>query len=85
MGQKVDPRGLRLGISKNWESNWYAEKQDYVKKLNSDIKIREFLSKKLKDAFALYHAHQFKNTCCKADHPPDIVIIHKEVEQKHSH
>lgn len=50
MGQKVDPRGLRLGISKNWESNWYAEKQDYVKKLNSDIKIREFLSKKLKDA-----------------------------------
>ena len=50
MGQKVDPRGLRLGLSKNWESNWYAEKQDYVKKLNSDIKIREFLSKKLKDA-----------------------------------
>ena len=50
MGQKVDPRGLRLGISKNWESNWFAEKQDYVKKLNSDIKIREFLSKRLKDA-----------------------------------
>ena len=50
MGQKVDPRGLRLGISKNWESNWYAEKQDYVKKLNTDIKIREFLSKRLKDA-----------------------------------
>ena len=34
MGQKVDPRGLRLGMSKNWESNWFAEKQDYVKKLN---------------------------------------------------
>ncbi|MBQ7240375.1 MAG: 30S ribosomal protein S3 [Bacilli bacterium] len=50
MGQKVDPRGLRLGMSKNWESNWFAEKQDYVKKLNSDIKIREFLSKRLKDA-----------------------------------
>ncbi len=50
MGQKVDPRGLRLGISKNWESNWYAEKQDYVKKLNSDIKIREFLANRLKDA-----------------------------------
>ena len=50
MGQKVDPRGLRLGISKDWESNWYAEGKDYVKKLNSDIKIREFLEKELKDA-----------------------------------
>lgn len=50
MGQKVDPRGLRLGISKDWESNWYAEGKDYVKKLNSDIKIREFLVKELKDA-----------------------------------
>lgn len=50
MGQKVDPRGLRLGVNKDWESKWYAEGDDYVKNLNNDIKIREFLTKKLKDA-----------------------------------
>ncbi len=50
MGQKVDPRGLRLGVNKDWQSKWYAEKSDYVKALNSDIKIREFLQKELKDA-----------------------------------
>ena len=50
MGQKVDPRGLRLGVNKDWQSQWYAEKEDYVKALNSDIKIREFLTKELKDA-----------------------------------
>lgn len=50
MGQKVDPRGLRLGVNKDWQSKWYAEKDEYVKALNSDIKIREFLNKELKDA-----------------------------------
>ena len=50
MGQKVDPRGLRLGINKDWESNWYKEGKEYVESLNNDIKIREFLVKKLKDA-----------------------------------
>lgn len=50
MGQKVDPRGLRLGVNKDWQSKWYAEKDEYVKALNNDIKIREFLTKELKDA-----------------------------------
>ena len=50
MGQKVDPRGLRLGINKDWESKWYAEKGDYVKKLNNDLKIRDFLLEELKSA-----------------------------------
>ena len=31
MGQKVDPRGLRLGITRAWDSNWYADKKEYVK------------------------------------------------------
>ena len=50
MGQKVDPRGLRLGVNKDWESKWYAEGKEYITSLNNDIKIREFLTKKLKDA-----------------------------------
>ena len=49
MGQKVNPNGLRLGINKNWQSNWFAE-DDYAKKLNNDIKIREYLIKNLSDA-----------------------------------
>ena len=49
MGQKVNPNGLRLGVNKNWQSNWFADK-DYSKKLNSDIKIREYLLKTLNDA-----------------------------------
>lgn len=50
MGQKVNPNGLRLGVNKDWQSLWYAEKGDYVEKLNSDLKIRKFLDKELKDA-----------------------------------
>ena len=50
MGQKVDPRGLRLGVNKDWQSKWYAEGSEYVKSLNNDIKIREYLTKELKDA-----------------------------------
>jgi len=50
MGQKVNPNGMRLGINKDWDSKWYAEKRDYSKFLNKDIKIREYLEKNLKDA-----------------------------------
>lgn len=50
MGQKVSPVGLRIGINKGWESNWYAEGKDFAKYLNNDHKIRKFLEKKLKDA-----------------------------------
>lgn len=46
MGQKVNPIGLRLGITKTWASNWYAEK-NYASELLQDIQIREFLQKKL--------------------------------------
>ena len=49
MGQKVNPNGLRLGVNKDWQSNWYADK-DYAVKLNNDIKIREYLLKTLSDA-----------------------------------
>jgi len=50
MGQKVNPVGYRLGVNKDWESKWYRDKKDFGTTLNKDLKIREFLSKKLKDA-----------------------------------
>ena len=46
MGQKVNPHGLRVGVIKGWESNWFADK-DYEKFLLEDIKIREFIKEKL--------------------------------------
>ncbi|MGN0035483.1 MAG: 30S ribosomal protein S3 [Coriobacteriales bacterium] len=46
MGQKIYPTGFRLGITENWRSRWYADK-DYAKNLESDIEVRRFLEKKL--------------------------------------
>ena len=46
MGQKVNPHGLRVGIIKDWDSKWYADK-DYEKFLLEDIKTREFIKEKL--------------------------------------
>jgi small subunit ribosomal protein S3 len=49
VGQKIHPVGLRIGIIRDWESKWYAGK-DYGTLLVEDIKIREYLKGKLKDA-----------------------------------
>ncbi|GAB2695844.1 30S ribosomal protein S3 [Paenibacillus thermoaerophilus] len=49
MGQKVSPVGLRIGIIRDWESKWFAEK-DFGTLLMEDVKIREYLKKKLKDS-----------------------------------
>ena len=46
MGQKVNPKGLRVGVIKNWDSRWYADKH-YSDFLLEDYKIRQFLKKKL--------------------------------------
>lgn len=50
MGQKVSPIGMRVGIIRDWDSRWYAEKE-YGNLLMEDVKIREFLNKELKDAY----------------------------------
>lgn len=53
MGQKVNPVGMRIGINRDWESRWYADK-DFATFLHEDIKMREVLEKELQDA-ALSH------------------------------
>ena len=50
MGQKVNPVGLRLGVNRTWESRWYAGAGEYAKLLHEDLKIREMLKKRLKNA-----------------------------------
>lgn len=49
MGQKVHPIGLRVGVIRDWESRWYAEK-DYATLLHEDIKVRNYIEKALKEA-----------------------------------
>lgn len=50
MGQKVHPIGIRLGIAKDWNSTWYAEKGDYAEQLKSDLAVRAFLRERLAQA-----------------------------------
>ena len=50
MGQKVNPHGMRVGIIKDWDSKWYADKKNFADNLIEDHKIREFLKKKLYSA-----------------------------------
>ena len=50
MGQKVHPIGIRLGITKEWSSKWYADSQTYAGYVHQDHRIREFLRTRLKDA-----------------------------------
>ena len=50
MGNKTHPVGIRLGISADWNSTWYANNRDYPKFLNNDIKVREFIQKELSHA-----------------------------------
>ncbi len=50
MGHKVHPTGIRLGISKDWNSKWYANKREYAQYLAADLKVREMLRAKLAQA-----------------------------------
>jgi small subunit ribosomal protein S3 len=50
MGQKIHPTGFRLAVSRNWASRWYASNNDFAGMLAEDIKVREYLKAKLKNA-----------------------------------
>ena len=50
MGQKVNPLGIRLGITRDWVSKWYAGKKQYAQQIHTDFLVRQFLSKKLAEA-----------------------------------
>src|SRR5690348_3877580 len=50
MGQKVNPVGIRLGITRDWSSKWYAPSRNFPAYIYSDFLVREFLKKKLVEA-----------------------------------
>ncbi len=50
MGRKVNPKAIRMGINKTWDSVWYSEKKDYPKVLTEDLLIRKKITEAMKDA-----------------------------------
>ncbi len=50
MGQKVNPHGLRIGIIKDWDTKWYANKRNFSQYLIEDVKVRNYIKKKLYSA-----------------------------------
>src|ERR1051325_10563397 len=50
MGQKINPVGFRMPLTKNWQSKWYADKKDFGTWLNEDITVRDFIKKRLEFA-----------------------------------
>jgi small subunit ribosomal protein S3 len=70
VGQKVDPRGLRLGITRTWDSSWYADKKEYAKYFHEDIEIKELIKK------TYYHAGIAKINIERTSPSHVVVIIH---------
>lgn len=68
MGQKVDPRGLRLGITRTWDSIWYADKKEYAKFFHEDTKIREMIKKNY------FHAG-ISNVKIERTSPSHVVVL----------
>jgi small subunit ribosomal protein S3 len=50
MGQKIHPTGFRLSVNKNWSSRWYANSRNFATMLNEDLKVRDYLKKRLAHA-----------------------------------
>ncbi len=50
MGQKINPIGFRLAVSRNWNSRWFASGQEFARMLGEDLKVREYLKRKLRNA-----------------------------------
>ena len=49
MGQKVHPKGLRIGIIRDWDSRWFANKKNFAELLAEDVRLRDYIKKNLKD------------------------------------
>lgn len=50
MGQKINPTGFRVGVIRDWDAKWYADKKDFANYLHEDLSIRKYIEDKLADA-----------------------------------
>ena len=71
MGQKIHPTGFRLSVSRNWSSRWYASDRDFAGMLAEDIKVREYLKAKLKNAAASQLGTRCRRRACVFVRKPD--------------
>lgn len=67
MGQKVHPNGIRLGIVKPWNSTWFANTKEFADNLDSDFKVRQFLTKELAKASVSRIVIERPATICSSD------------------
>jgi small subunit ribosomal protein S3 len=70
VGQKVDPRGLRLGITRTWDSIWYADKKNYLDYFHEDVKLREYIKKNY------YHAGIAKIVVERTSPSQVVILVH---------
>lgn len=94
MGQKVNPNILRIGITRNWDSKWYADKRNYSKLLHQDLKIEKIIREKLADASVsrieihrtankvLVHIHSAKPGLIIGRQGAGIEALKEELEKK---
>jgi small subunit ribosomal protein S3 len=80
LGQKINPIGLRIAVSKEWKSRWFADKKTFGTLLNEDLKIRDLVKKRLEaaavaDIMVERYANRVRVTICTAR--PGIVIGRK--------
>ena len=83
MGQKVNPKGFRIAVTKNWESRWFGTKKEFGDKLHEDLTIRKLIKRKLKDAaISRVQIERFSNRVRVAIYSarPGIVIGRKGQE-----
>ena len=83
MGQKVNPTGLRISLNKDWRSRWFARKADFGTKLHEDLKIRDLVTSRLKEAaIARVNIERFANRIRVAvfSARPGLVIGRKGAE-----
>ena len=81
MGQKISPVGFRVGIIKDWDARWYAEK-DYVELLHEDLKVRDYIKKQLDGAgVSRLKLTVLPTTCASIFIPPNRVWLSVEGAQ----
>lgn len=77
MGQKINPIGFRIGISKDWNSKWFADKKEYAKFAVEDHKIRNFLEKRFEPAglkeVILERSGNILNITIRVSHPGVVI------------
>lgn len=77
MGQKVNPVGLRIGINKTWASRWFGSGKNFSKRLEEDVRVREFITKQWKSAsvadVAIERSRNFMRIIVRTSRPGVII------------